>query len=88
MKRIKDQYSDIQVIVGNVATGDATKALIDAGADEPRRRGDARARVGRLEHLPALLPVRAVRDDQPVPQQHLASEKQQSPRSGQRHLPN
>ncbi len=33
VKRIKDQYSDIQVIAGNVATGDATKALIDAGAD-------------------------------------------------------
>ncbi|MFY0624273.1 MAG: IMP dehydrogenase [Pelagimonas sp.] len=33
VKRIKDQYSDIQVIAGNVATGDATRALIDAGAD-------------------------------------------------------
>ncbi len=32
VKRIKAQY-DVQVIAGNVATGDATKALIDAGAD-------------------------------------------------------
>ena len=29
----KAQYSDIQVVAGNVATADATKALIDAGAD-------------------------------------------------------
>ncbi|MDC0656716.1 IMP dehydrogenase [Leisingera sp. SS27] len=33
VKRIKAQYSNIQVIAGNVATGDATRALIDAGAD-------------------------------------------------------
>ncbi|MEW2913553.1 IMP dehydrogenase [Leisingera sp. JC11] len=33
VKRIKAQYSKIQVIAGNVATGDATRALIDAGAD-------------------------------------------------------
>ncbi|UWQ80927.1 IMP dehydrogenase [Leisingera sp. S132] len=33
VKRIKAQYSSIQVIAGNVATGEATRALIDAGAD-------------------------------------------------------
>ncbi|CUH88352.1 Inosine-5'-monophosphate dehydrogenase [Phaeobacter sp. CECT 5382] len=33
VKRIKAQYSGIQVIAGNVATGAATQALIDAGAD-------------------------------------------------------
>ncbi|OBY27348.1 IMP dehydrogenase [Leisingera sp. JC1] len=33
VKRIKAQYSNIQVIAGNVATGEATRALIDAGAD-------------------------------------------------------
>ncbi|NVK16357.1 MAG: IMP dehydrogenase [Rhodobacteraceae bacterium] len=33
VKRIKSEYSNIQVIAGNVATGDATRALIDAGAD-------------------------------------------------------
>lgn len=32
VKRVKANYN-IQVIAGNVATGDATKALIDAGAD-------------------------------------------------------
>ncbi|MGH1414523.1 MAG: IMP dehydrogenase [Pelagimonas sp.] len=32
VKRIKAEY-DVQVIAGNVATGAATKALIDAGAD-------------------------------------------------------
>lgn len=31
--RIKKHYSDIQVIGGNIATGDAARALIDAGAD-------------------------------------------------------
>jgi IMP dehydrogenase len=33
VKRIKAKYSDIQVIAGNVATAEATRALIDAGAD-------------------------------------------------------
>jgi IMP dehydrogenase len=31
--RIKKQSNQVQVIAGNVATGDGTKALIDAGAD-------------------------------------------------------
>ena len=33
LKEIKAAYPDLQVIVGNVATGEATKALIQAGAD-------------------------------------------------------
>lgn len=33
LKEIKASYPDLQVIVGNVATGEATKALIEAGAD-------------------------------------------------------
>ncbi|GAA6197047.1 IMP dehydrogenase [Pseudophaeobacter sp.] len=33
VKRIKSQYPNVQVIAGNVATGAATSALIDAGAD-------------------------------------------------------
>ncbi|MYM54371.1 IMP dehydrogenase [Thalassovita mangrovi] len=33
VKRIKAQSNSVQVIAGNVATGDATRALIDAGAD-------------------------------------------------------
>ncbi|MBY6134430.1 IMP dehydrogenase [Nocardioides marinus] len=33
VKRIKAKYGDIQVIAGNVATAEATRALIDAGAD-------------------------------------------------------
>ncbi len=32
-KRIKNAYSDLDVIVGNVATGAGAKALVDAGAD-------------------------------------------------------
>ena len=33
VKMIKEAYPDLQVIAGNVATGDATRALIEAGAD-------------------------------------------------------
>jgi IMP dehydrogenase len=33
VKRLKSLSNDIQIIAGNVATGEATKALIDAGAD-------------------------------------------------------
>ncbi len=33
VKTIKNSYPDLQVIAGNVATGEATKALIHAGAD-------------------------------------------------------
>ena len=33
VKQIKKAYSNIQVIAGNVATGEATKSLINAGAD-------------------------------------------------------
>ena len=33
VKMIKEAYPEIQVIAGNVATGEATKALIEAGAD-------------------------------------------------------
>jgi IMP dehydrogenase len=33
LKKIKSIYSDLQVIAGNVATAEATKALIEAGAD-------------------------------------------------------
>ena len=33
LKKIKEAFPDLQVIAGNVATGEATKALIEAGAD-------------------------------------------------------
>lgn len=33
LKEIKAAYPELQIIVGNVATGEATKALIEAGAD-------------------------------------------------------
>ncbi|PIE39536.1 MAG: IMP dehydrogenase [Gammaproteobacteria bacterium] len=33
VKRIRDHYSDIQIIGGNIATGDAARALVDAGVD-------------------------------------------------------
>ncbi len=33
VRQIKDAFPDLQVIAGNVATGEATQALIDAGVD-------------------------------------------------------
>jgi IMP dehydrogenase len=33
VKMLKEAFPDLQVIAGNVATGDATRALIEAGAD-------------------------------------------------------
>lgn len=33
LKKIKQHYPDLQLVVGNIATGDAAKALVDAGAD-------------------------------------------------------
>jgi len=33
VRTIKNAYPDLQVVAGNVATGEGTKALIDAGAD-------------------------------------------------------
>ncbi len=33
VRMIKDKFPELQVIAGNVATGDATRALIEAGAD-------------------------------------------------------
>jgi IMP dehydrogenase len=33
LKEVKKQYPELQVIVGNIATGAAAKALVDAGAD-------------------------------------------------------
>ena len=33
VKQIKSAYPDLQVVAGNIATGEATKALIEAGAD-------------------------------------------------------
>ena len=33
VRQIKDAYPSLQVIAGNIATGEATKALIEAGAD-------------------------------------------------------
>ena len=33
VREVKNAYSDLQVIAGNVATGEGAKALVDAGAD-------------------------------------------------------
>lgn len=33
VRKIKTEYPDLQVVGGNIATGDAAKALVDAGAD-------------------------------------------------------
>ena len=33
VKKIKAKYPDLQIIAGNIATGDAARALIEAGAD-------------------------------------------------------
>jgi IMP dehydrogenase len=33
IRKLRDKFPDIQIIAGNVATGDATKALIEAGVD-------------------------------------------------------
>jgi IMP dehydrogenase len=33
LKKVKQTYSQIDVVVGNIATGDAAKMLVDAGAD-------------------------------------------------------
>jgi IMP dehydrogenase len=33
LKEVKAKYPDLQVVVGNIATGEAAKALADAGAD-------------------------------------------------------
>ena len=33
LKRVKKEYPDLDVVVGNIATGEAAKMLVDAGAD-------------------------------------------------------
>jgi IMP dehydrogenase len=33
LKKVKEQYPDLQVVVGNIATSEAAKALAEAGAD-------------------------------------------------------
>ena len=33
VRKVKKAYPDVQLIAGNIATAEAAKALIDAGAD-------------------------------------------------------
>lgn len=33
LRKVKDKYPNLDVVVGNIATGDAAKMLVDAGAD-------------------------------------------------------
>lgn len=33
LREAKKRYPDIDIVVGNIATGDAAKALVEAGAD-------------------------------------------------------
>ncbi len=33
LKKVKQKYPEVQIIAGNIATGDAAKALVNAGAD-------------------------------------------------------
>ena len=40
VRMIKDAFPDLQVIAGNVATGEATKALIEAGVDAVKVDGE------------------------------------------------
>jgi IMP dehydrogenase len=43
VKRVKSLSNSVQVVAGNVATAEATRALIDAGADAVKV-GSGRAR--------------------------------------------
>ena len=47
VRMIKEQYPDLQVIAGNVATAEATKALIEAGADAVKSRCRNRCATGK-----------------------------------------
>ena len=40
VRMIKEKFPDLQVIAGNVATAEATKALIEAGADAVKSESD------------------------------------------------
>ena len=33
VKQVKKQFTDLEVVAGNIATGSGAKALVDAGAD-------------------------------------------------------